>query len=324
MLTARRSGRVLTVVIDNPPHNFIDRELVFELDGLLDRLERDRSIGAVVFASAHPSAFITHYDVSEILAGAEVTPRMPAHMADAVVHAIGGLVRVPGLARALLRTRLGGLVTLARVHRVYLRMNRMDKVFVAAVNGFAVAGGAEFALACDVRLLASDGRGFGMIEPLLGFNPGGGGGQRIVRAVGPARASEMLLESHVYSPGEAVQLGLVHRVVEPDRLLDEAEKTAARLAQRAPAAIWATKRSVYEGFSRGWRHGLHLDRAGLVWAAVQPATQRAMRLFLDQLNTLPPAERPSPWADESLLEAWQAGTAADLVGVAEPPGAPSR
>lgn len=315
MLRTKQAGRVLTVTIDNPPHSFIDRELVFALDALLDRLEHDHSVGAVVLTSAHPSAFVTHYDVAEILAGAEVTPRMPPAAADAVVHTVGALTRAPGMTRALLRTRLAGLVTLGRVHRVYLRMNRMDKVFVAAINGFAVAGGAELALSCDLRLMADDARGFGMIEPLLGFNPGGGGGQRIVRALGPARASDLLLESHVYSAEQAAELGLVHRVVPGDRLLDEATSTAERMARRSPSAIWATKRAIYEGFSRGWRHGLHVDRASFVWAAVQPRTQHAMRTFLAQLADLPPAERPSPWADDELLGAWQDGTAADLVGL---------
>ena len=314
MIRTEVADRVMTVVLDNPPHNFLDRRLVFELDALMDRLEHDRSVGAVVFASAHPSAFITHYDVGEILAGAEVTPRMPVPLADAAVLAVGGLVRVPGVARLMLRTRIAGLATLARVHRVYLRMNRMDKVFVAALNGFTVAGGAELALACDIRVMADDAKGFGMIEPLLGFNPGGGGGQRVVRAVGPARASEMLLESHVYSPARAAELGLVHRVVPSAGLVAEAQSTAARLARRAPAAVWATKRSVYEGFSRGWRRGLRIDRSSFVWAALQPRTQQAMREFLAQQRELPPEERPSPWADDALLEAWQSGTAADFVG----------
>lgn len=314
MIRTERDGRVMTVTLDNPPHNFLNRELVFGLDALLDEIERDRSIGAVVLTSAHPASFITHYDVSEILAGAESMPRMPAAAVDGLVYTAGAMARVPGLSGILLRTRLAGLMTLARVHRVYLRMNRMDKVFIAAINGFTVAGGAELALACDVRLMAEDARGFGMIEPLLGFNPGGGGGQRIVRAVGPARAAELLLESHVYSPREAAELGLVHHVVAGDRLAEEAHETAVRLARRAPAAVWATKRAVYEGFSRGWRRGLHIDRASFGWSALQPHTKKAMRTFLGQLSELPPAERPSPWADDELLAAWQAGTAADLVG----------
>ena len=314
-----RHGRVMTVTLDNPPRNFIDRHLVAELDALTRELQRDRSTGAVVLTGAHPRSFITHYEVKEILAGAEVTPALSPRAFDVVLRAMAALARVPGAARALernplTRTRVLGLLTLLRVHQLYLRMNRMDKVFVAAINGNCAAGGCELALACDVRLMADGDFTIGMTEPVLGFNPGGGGGQRLTRAVGPGRAVEMLLEAHHYSPREAVEAGLVHRVVEPERLLAEAQATAERLARRAPRAIAATKRAVYQGFSAPWPRGLHLDRAGFVAASVVPQVKHAMRVMLAQIEALPAQETPSPWAHPELLRAWQNGTAVDFHG----------
>ena len=314
MVRTEQDGRVLTATLDNPLHNFLDRGLVLELDELTERWARDPTIGAVVLTSSHPSAFVTHYAVEEILAGALVTPDLPQGLLSGAISAIGALDRLPGTSRALLRTRLAGLVTLHRVHRLYLRMNRMDKVFVAAINGFTTAGGLELALACDVRLMADgDGR-IGLTEPLLGLHPGGGGGHRLTRAVGPARSVEMLLEARLYTPREAVDVGLVHRVVEPARLLEEAQATAERLSRRSPRAIRSVKRAAYGGFSARWPTGLRIDRLGFVWSAVAPETRRAMQVFLDQLERLPP-HVPSPWADPDHLRAWQAGTAADLVGV---------
>jgi enoyl-CoA hydratase/carnithine racemase len=218
-----------------------------------------------------------------------------------------------------LRDFTGGLVTLHQVHRNYLRMNRMDKVFVAAINGHCAAGGLELALACDIRLAADGDYMIGMTEPVLGFNPGGGGGQRLTRAVGAERSVEMLLEAHMHPPHRARDEGLVHRVVEPGELLPAAQRTAARLARRSPRAVWAVKRAAYEGFSRGWRRGLHLDRSGFVWAAVAARTEHAMRHMLDQIAELPADRHPSPWSHPRLVREWQDGTAFDFHGD-PPPG----
>ena len=310
-VTTERQGRVMTVTLHSPPRNFQNRHLMLELDELTRAIEHDRSIGAVVITGGHPRSFITHYDVAEILAGAEVTPDLPPAVFGATLRAVGAIARLPGGASLLRRSRVAGLLALWRVHRVYLRMNRMDKVFIAAINGNAAAGGCELALACDIRLMADGDLTIGLTEPVLGFNPGGGGGQRLARAVGTARAVEMLLEAHMYSPREAAEVGLVHRVVAPERLLDEARATGARLARRAPRAIWASKRAVYRGFSSPWPRGFQLDKTGFVWSAVSPSVKEAMRVFLRQLETLP-SEIPSPWADPKMLREWQDGTVADF------------
>ena len=205
-----------------------------------------------------------------------------------------------------------GLLAAHRLQQLYVGMNRMDKVFVAAVNGTAAAGGCELALACDIRLMADGDFTIGLTEPVLGFNPGGGGGQRLARAVGSARAVEMLLEARHFSPREAVEAGLVHRVIEPAHLLEEAQETAARLARRSPRAVWASKRAVYKGSSSRWPGGFRLDQGGFLWGAVAPSTKKAMGAFLEQLETLPDGV-PSPWHEPERLRAWQEGRAVDFV-----------
>jgi enoyl-CoA hydratase len=310
-LHTRQDGRVLTVTLDNPPRQLQDRALNFELERLTRALERDRSVGAVVLTGAHPRSFLTHYDVAEILAGAEITPDLSPIAFGASLRVVGAIDRLPGGARLLNNRYTAGLLSLRRVHQLYLRMNRMDKVFIAAINGTAAAGGCELALACDIRLMADGDFTIGLTEPVLGFNPGGGGGQRLARAIGSARAVEMLLEARHYSPREAVEVGLVHRVVEPERLLEEAHATAARLARRSRRAVWACKRAAYRGLSSRWPGGFQLDRTGFLWGAVAPSTKRAMQTMLGQMETVPDGV-PSPWHDRDGLAAWQAGTVADF------------
>lgn len=307
-LRTRREGRVMTLVIDNPPGNALDKHVVAELDAVTRGLQRDTSVGAVVVTAEHPRAFVSIYDVGEMLSGAEVTPRLPAPVVGGALRAVGAFARLPGGAAILRRTPAEGMLALWRLHQVYLRMARMDKAFVAAINGVAAGAGCELALACDLRLIADGDFGIGLPEPVLGFNPGGGGSQRLARIVGPGRATEMLLEGRMYAPKEALEAGLVHRVVSPERLLEEAEATAARLARRSPRVIAAVKRATYR---RAWSRDLHAEAAQFGAAVVTPAVKRAMRTFVEQEKGLPP-ETPSVWADGQLLHAWQEGEVTDL------------
>jgi enoyl-CoA hydratase len=134
----------------------------------------------------------------------------------------------------------------------------------------------------------------------------------MARAIGSARAIEALLEARHYSPAEAAEVGLVHRVVPAEHLLDEAKYTAARLARRSRRAVWASKRAVYKGQSARWPGSFRLDQAGFAWGAVAPSTKRAMQSMLEQFDALPDGV-PSPWHDPKRLRAWQDGTAADFV-----------
>src|SRR5919204_450474 len=141
-------------------------------------------------------------------------------------------------------------------------MVRMDKVFIAAINGMATGGGCELTLACDIRIMAEGDFLIGLPETSVGIIPGAGGTQRMARALGPAKAIELILEARPLPPDEALEVGLVHRLARPERLLEEAQATATRLARRSPASVAAAKRAVYEGGSMPLPAGLQLERAG--------------------------------------------------------------
>jgi enoyl-CoA hydratase len=310
-VNTERDGRVMTVTLDNPPRNFMNGPMVGELDKLTRELESDSSIGAVVVTGAAAGIFIMHYDVAEIAAGAEQSPTVAPSVVGGGLRAIGAVSRVPGADAALGRTPVAGMVELRRIHDLFLRMQRMDKVFIAAINGMATGGGCELTLACDLRIMAEGDFLIGLPEMSVGIIPGAGGTQRMARALGPAKAIELILEARPLTPGEAFESGLVHRLVPPERLLDEARATAERLARRSPLSVAAAKRAVYEGGSRSLPEGLHIERAGFLAAASSPQAVRAMKAYATQVEDLPD-DVASPWADPESMRAWQAGEVVDL------------
>jgi enoyl-CoA hydratase len=304
-----RAERVLTVRFDNPPHNFMNRVMVAELDDLLEDVEGDPSIGAVVLTGKPDGVFITHYDVEEILAGSEGVGRsISAGVAGASLQTVGQLSRIPGAGEALKRTRAAGMIELRRLHDALLRMQRMDKVFIAALNGSALGGACELSLACDIRYMAQGARGIGQPELLLGFPPGGGGTQRLTRAIGASRALEMILEGRPLTPSEAHDVGLVHRVVPDERLSEEATACARRMARRAPFSIAAAKRAVLEGSGGSLPAGLARERKWFLASVSQPAAIRAMQAYVERVRSDGP-----PLTDGNALESWLDGTAVDLV-----------
>lgn len=306
-----REGRVMTVTLDNPPRNFMNGSMVHELDELTRELESDRSLGAVVLTGAADGIFIMHYDVAEIAAGAEASPSVAPGLVGGTLRAVGAVARVPGAEGALARTPVAGVIELRRIHEIFLRMQRMDKVFIAAINGMATGGGCELTLACDIRIMADGDFLIGLPETSVGITPGAGGTQRMARALGPAKAIELILEARPLPPEEALEAGLIHRVVPAGELMPEARATAERLARRSPVSVAAAKRAVYEGGSRSLREGLHIERAGFLASASTPQAIRAMKAYAEQVERLPD-DVPSPWADPDSMRAWQDGTVVDL------------
>jgi enoyl-CoA hydratase len=311
-LITERDGRVMTVRLSNPPRNFMTGRMVRELADLVASLDGDRSVGSVVLTGDVEGIFITHFDVREILTAAEsigATP--PARVVSGALRVAGAIGRAPGGQAALERTPAAGLVELRRIHDLFEAMNRSDKVFIAAINGLAMGGGCELALACDLRYMTGDADArIGLPEITLGIIPGAGGTQRMTRMLGSGRALELMLEGRALAPDEAAAAGLVHRVVPAEELLGEAQATATRLARRAPATVAALKQAVYEGGSRAFAEGLHSERAAFMSVTARPAALRAMQAYVDELERLgdvAPAEVPG------LLERYREGTAVDLV-----------
>jgi enoyl-CoA hydratase len=303
-----RRGRVLVVRIDNPPHNFMTAEMVRELQALVRSLDGDRSVGTVVITGKPDDLYITHYDVGEILASVErAGVAAPPWLTALVLRIAGAIRRIPGLSSLAERTPLAAVFELYRIHDLFLAMNRSDKVFIAAINGPATGGGCELSLACDVRLMASAEIGIGLPEMTVDFNPGAGGTQRLPRLIGVGRAMEMMLEGRTLSPREALEAGLVQAVVPRDQVKEAAVRVGERLARRAPEAVLALKRAVYEGGSKPLPRGLADERKWFMVSSATDSSREKMAAMLRQME----AEGSSPWATPERLLAWQEGTAVE-------------
>jgi enoyl-CoA hydratase len=297
-------GRVLLATLDNPPHGLMDNRIVAGLGALVQRADEDDGIGAVVLTGAHPERFLAHYDVGELLAAARSGPSVGRRAAKSSLRVVGALRRVRGIERALERTPAAGLVALERFHEILLAMNRSGAVFVAALNGSAMGGGCELALACDVRLMAEGDFRMGQPEILFGFPPGGGGTQRLARLLGSAKALRLILDGGPLSPAEALQLGLIDELVARETLLEHAIAVGARLGARPKAGVAACKRAVYEGGSLPFADGLRVERSEFIAALGTRDAEDAMAAYQDALGRT--AELPG-YDRETLERALQTG-----------------
>ncbi|MUI72123.1 enoyl-CoA hydratase/isomerase family protein [Pseudomonas aeruginosa] len=300
-LRIEQRGRVLQVLLDNPPANFLTTAVMQELADLLDDLEQRQDIGAVILSGAADGVFLTHFDVDEIeRAVAPITFSMPAWLTRLLLESESLLRHLPGARKLLRHTLLAGVADMNLFHEVTAHMRRMDKVFIAAINGLALGGGCELALACDLRLMAEDDqveRFLGQPEVLIGLIPGGGGTQMLARSLGVAKALELCLEGQLLEPRQALALGLVNGLAPAEELLEATDALAQRLSRRSPQAVHLIKRSIYQAASRDWTEGMASEKAGFLSAASQGNTRRAMREYIERVRTITREERPFRRAD---------------------------
>ena len=210
-----RRGPVAIATLNRPEVlNALSLEMLDELDTLLDTIERDPTLRVVVVTGAGEKAFS---------AGADIRHMREASALEARAYAQRG-------------------------HQTTSRIESFPKPVVAAVNGYALGGGCEMALACDVRL-ASENAHFGQPEINLGIIPGWGATQRLARATNIGYAKELILMGRMIDAAEALERGLVQHVYAPSELMPAAWRMAAEMASKSPVALYyakeATNRSLH-------------------------------------------------------------------------------
>ena len=218
------SGGLAVITLAQPPVNALDRVLIAQLAQAVEQVRRSEEVRAVVVTGG-PKVFAAGADVKEMVEWDYRTA-----------------VRDSGA--------LGEVCT---------ALSRLPVPVIAAVNGFALGGGCELALAADVRVCATDSR-LGFPEILLGVIPGAGGTQRLPRLVGPARAKELVFSGRMVGSEEALAIGLVDHVVEPDRVLERARELAAPYLNGPAMALRAAKEAIDRGLEVDLDSGLQLER----------------------------------------------------------------
>ena len=161
------------------------------------------------------------------------------------------------------------------------RVRRLHTPVIAAVDGFAMGGGCELAMICDLAI-ASDRAVFGLPETAIGVIPGAGGTQRAIRILGKALAMEMILAGRRLTAREALEHGLVSQVVAREALLDEARRIALEIARRSPVAIRLARDAVNQALETGLSAGLELERRSIALAFSSEDAQEGFAAFLEK------------------------------------------
>lgn len=292
-------GRVVLARIANPPTDLLDADLMAELDRFGRQLRADRETTVVVLTGPRPGTFVPHYDLAEIAAGTEALGLpTPPSVARVALAAVGALTLVPGAARAIGHTPGAGLVDMVAARRTLARFGRLRQVVIAAIDGDALGGGCELALACDLRVMADGDHLIGLPELTAGIPPGAGGTQRLAAAVGPARALSLILRGTPVAPREALRLGLVDELAAPGHVEAAALVLAEVIAARNPEAVAAAKRSVRASAGSVRTAGLQREAAEFVGAVSRPAALAGLRRFVAASDA---AAGRTPWRDRSGL-----------------------
>jgi len=245
VLTEKLEGGVGLIRLNRPKQlNALNRQVLALLAEALARFDEDEEVGCIVI-TGDERAFAAGADIREM---AEATP-----------------------------------VTMLQEGFIDLfdRLRAVRKPVIAAVSGWALGGGCELAMACDM-IVASETARFGQPEINLGIIPGAGGTQRLTRAVGKALAMEIVLNDRRLTAQEALQYGLVNRVVPTDRYLEEAIRLARQIAARAPLAVRLAKEAVNKAHELSLSEGLAFERRSFYVLFATEDQKEGMRAFLEK------------------------------------------
>ena len=213
------------VTINRPDKlNALNRAVLRDLGQSADAIARDPGIRAVILTGAGSKAFVAGADIAELTTQGPMDGKARAQAGQAIFRAF----------------------------------EQLNKPVIAAVNGFALGGGCELAMACHLRL-ASDTAKFGQPEVKLGLLPGYGGTVRLPRIIGKGRALELLLTGAIIDAAEALRIGLVNRVVPADRLMEEAEVLARGIMDQGPLAVRSVLEAVDTGYEMSQADALLLE-----------------------------------------------------------------
>ena len=216
---------IAIVTIDNPASlNALNRATLNQLDQIFTDLAKNLEVKGVIITGGGERSFVAGADISEFLQLNQQTA------ADFMRHG----------------------------QRIFNKIESFDRPVIAAINGFALGGGNELALCCDIRIAAENAI-FGQPEVNLAIIPGYGGTQRLPRLIGPGKAKEMIFADERIHAQEALRIGLVERVVPKGQALEEALKLMRKIISKGPVAVRMAKRAIQQGFKMSLGDGLEME-----------------------------------------------------------------
>lgn len=208
-----KNDKIAIISINRPKAlNALNSETLKELDCAVDMIAEDEGVYAVILTGAGEKSFV---------AGADITEMKDMSVAEGRKFGMLG-------------------------NKVFRKFDLLDKPVIAAVNGFALGGGCELSMACDIRIASTNAK-FGQPEVGLGITPGFGGTQRLARIAGMAVAKELIFTGRIIKAEEALRVGLVNKVVEPDKVMEEAISFANTIAAQSPIAVKYCKAAINRG-----------------------------------------------------------------------------
>jgi enoyl-CoA hydratase len=247
-LLVTRNEAVATITINRPDRlNALNAATIDELRAAVLEMRQDESVRTVIITGAGEKAFVAGADIAEL---SQLSP-------------------------------LGARITAQRGQHVFDLVETLGKPVIAAINGFALGGGCELAMACTLRVAADTAR-LGQPEINLGLIPGYGGTQRLSRLVGRGRALELLLRGHQIDAAEALRIGLVDRVVPGAELMAAALALAMELAAKAPVAARAILEAVHKGLQMPFAEGQAYEATLFGLVATTEDMQEGTRAFLEK------------------------------------------
>ena len=242
----RPAEGVALIWLDRPEVlNALDYRTMGELTAALEELDRDESVRCVVITGSGDRAFAAGADIKEMADATPVTMSVANNFAR------------------------------------WERLRRIRVPLIAAVRGFALGGGCELAMACDMVVAADDAQ-FGQPEIKLGIMPGAGGTQRLTRALGKARAMELILTGRNIGAAEAYERGLVSQVVAREETLNAALALAAEVASMPPLAVRAAKESVNRAYELSLEAGLEFERCNFFMLFASDDQKEGMAAFVEK------------------------------------------